>query len=399
MAISEESSPAAHHFMTLARFLMCVHPTKGATSIAIHLGLFLPYRLGWNFDGERYVWIGAEWQDGRTTHERPAGIPDSEIHRAPPEPDFFTGQAPRLLIRALTALERQLAEKEGRTQIHQIYHQVLEAARVEPNLKEAWDPQIAESMLKSLHEGLSMPQLSILSMISPTKYVMDPYLELAIPGGVARRVLASYLVYLVDSFPPPVAFEGHRVERLMSLFMHLRNGVGVLLAKRAECNLPSFYLLTYLAVLLGDTALIVGRTLINQVPLSSEQRTNVIRNQRMLDEEVTHLLYPTFLYPALYCNRSVLEVALQTARPARPATDFVYPQLAGTNATRDDPENVFRILLEKTAPLPACDVLPLLYGEGTLLMDEQNLIELMKFVLTLSIGRELTGNSAHDPQT
>ena len=378
---------------------MCVHPTKGATSIAIHLGLFLPYRLGWNFDGERYVWIGAEWQDGRTTHERPAGIPDSEIHRAPPEPDFFTGQAPRLLIRALTALERQLAEKEGRTQIHQIYHQVLEAARVEPNLKEAWDPQIAESMLKSLHEGLSMPELSILSMISPTKYVMDPYLELAIPGGVARRVLASYLVYLVDSFPPPVAFEGHRVERLMSLFMHLRNGVGVLLAKRAECNLPSFYLLTYLAVLLGDTALIVGRTLINQVPLSSEQRTNVIRNQRMLDEEVTHLLYPTFLYPALYCNRSVLEGALK--RLAQP--DPLQISSILNSRARMPPETILRTCSEsssrKSAPLPACDVLPLLYGEGTLLMDEQNLIELMKFVLTLSIGRELTGNSAHDPQT
>jgi hypothetical protein len=254
--------------MALARFLMCVHPTVGATSVAIHLGLFLNYRPGWNLlsDGERYVWIGAEGQDGRTTHERPAGIPDSEIYREPPEPDFFTGEASRLFIRALTALKRQLAEKEGKSQIDQIYHQVLEAARVKPNLKEAWDPEIAESMLKSLREGLSMPQLSIFSMISPIKYVIGPYLELAIPGGVARRVLASYLVYLVDSFPPPVAFERRRVERLMSLFMHLRDGIGVLLAKRAECNLNSFYVLTYLAVLLGDTAMIVGRTLIDQVP-------------------------------------------------------------------------------------------------------------------------------------
>jgi len=57
---------------------------------------------------------------------------------------------------------------------------------------------------------------------------------------------------------------------------------------------------------------------------------------------------------------------------------------------------VFRILLEKTALLPACDVLPLLYGDGSLLVDEQNLTELMKFILILSIGRELTGNSAQD---
>jgi hypothetical protein len=370
---------------------MSVHPVVGAAGIAISHGHFRPYRPGWNLSsdssGERYVWIDVEGHAGRTTNERPAGIPDSEIHRKEPEPDFFTSEASSLFDHALTALDDQLLEEESRTKIHQIHHQVREVARVSLNGNDAWDPRIVQCMQKSFREGLNMPRLSVVDMISPAKHVIGAYLDLAIPGIAARRMLASYLVNLVDNFPPPDPLEGRRVERLVALFLHLRNGVGILLRERAKYSLHSFYLMTYLAVLLGDAAMIVGRMLIDTVLLSEEQRTSVLRNQRMLDEEVTHSLIPTFLYPALFCNRPTLEVMLQTGGKTHVAQDFVYPQLDGTNATGDDPENVFRILLEKTASLPAYDVLPLLYGKGTLLLDEQNLQELMKFLIALSIGR------------
>jgi len=375
---------------------MCVHPVVGAAGIAISRGHFLPYRPGWNLLSDssknRYVWIDAAGRAGRMTSERPAGIPDSEIHREQPEPDFFTSEASSLFVRALTALENQLPEEEARTRIHQIYHQVLEVARVSPNRNDAWDTHIAQSMQKSLVDGLNMPQPSVDNMISPADHVIGAYLDLAIPGIVARRVLASYLVHLVDSFPPRDAVKGRRVERLVSLFLHLRNSVGVLLVERAKHNLHSFYVMTYLAVLLGDAAMIVGRMLIDTVLLSNEQRTAILRNQRMLDEEVAHLLVPTFLYPALLCNRSPLEVTLQiTSKTHIP--DFVYPQLDGTSVTSDDPENVFRRLLQKTKSLPAYDISKFLYGKDTLLLDQQNRQELMQYLLAMSFGRGLSGDS------
>jgi hypothetical protein len=399
--IREDYSTAAQRFFALSRLFMCHHPVIGAAHVARSLGDYLPYRPGWNLRsdmrGERYVWIGAKEEDGRTTSERPEGVPDSEIYRTPPEPPFFGSDAHGFFNRAVSALAVQLAGDERQTEVFRIHHDVLRAARVDLSQLDEWSSQIARSMKERIHEALAGPPFFVSGLVDPAKELVGQYLAFSVPGNVARAVLKSYFVFLIDMFlspsvmlgPPihrnPAAFEARRVNRLVSLFLHLRERAAALLIERKAYNLPSFYEMTYLSILLGDVGLMLGRMLLDQVRVTGELRTRILRNQKMLDEELTYSAVPTFLYPALFCE-FVVPGELRITRKTPLPEPFVYPQLDGTDATPGDPVHVFRMLLEKTAELPTYNVIGSL-DENNRLLDEQNVRELTESLLFLALGQ------------
>lgn len=401
MDIRENYSTAAHRFFALSRLFMCNHPVIGAAHVARGLGDYLPYRPGWNSHpnmlGERYVWIDAEGKGGRITNERPEGVPDSEIYRTPPEPPFFGSDAHGFYNRAVSALAVQLGGDKRQTEVFRIHHDVLGAARVDLNNLDAWSSEIAQSMNEDVREALAGSQFPISSLIDPAKELIGEYLAFSVPGHVARAVLASYLVFLIDLFPSPsvmlesaihrtpTAFEARRVDRLVSLFLHLRERAATLLIERKAYNLPSFYEMTYLAVLFGDVGLMIGRMLLDQVRVRDKLLTLILRNQRMLDEELAHSAVSTFLYPALFCE-FVVPGELRIIRKSPLPQPFVYPQLDGTDATPEDPVHVFLMLLEKTAELPAYDVIGSL-DEKNRLLDEKNVLELTESLLFLALGQ------------
>lgn len=399
--VREDYSPAAHRFFALSRLFMSHHPTTGAAHIAINLGDYLPYRLGWNVTsdefGDKYVWIGTQEAEGRTTRERPNGVADSEIYRKPPKPPFSGSHALGFFNRAVSALTLELGEDQRRSEIFRIHHNVLQSARFDQSQLDEWSSEIAHSMNESLREALSGPQYALSGLVNPAKNVIAEYLSFSVPGAVVREVLASYLVHLIDLFPSPsvmlrppternsTSFEASRVDRIISLFLHLRERTASLLIERKDFNLPSFYEMTYLSILLGDVGLMLGRMLIDRVRVAGEIREKILRNQMVLDEELSHAGVATFLFPALFSEFLIpgeVKIIRKTPRP----TSFVYPQLDGTDATPDDPRHVFNVLLEKTSGMPAFDVIGSLEQKNQLL-DEQNRRELTQNLLWLTFGK------------
>lgn len=381
---------------------MSHHPVIGGAAIAHSLGDYQPYRPGWNIKsddyGEKYVWIDPKGGEGRTTRERPKGIPDAEIYRSLPEPPFVGSDAHGYFNRAVSGLAVELGEDAAQTDIFRIHHDVLRAAGVELGRLDEWTVQIIRVINESVEKSLCSPQPSLAGLLDPAKKLVGDYLEFSMPGNVARSALASYLVFLIDLFPSPsvmmrsplergtTAFEARRAERLVSLFKHLRERAASLLFERKAYDLPSFYEMTYLAVLLGDVGLMIGRRLLDQVGVSGKLREQISRHQKMLDEELAHLAEPTFLYPALFCEFFVPGESRSIQKSPHPQP-FVYPQLDGANVTPRDTRKVFSLLGEKTAGLPRYDVLASL-DEKNRLMDEENLQELKQGLLFRTFGRQ-----------
>lgn len=402
MEINEDYSAAAHSFFALARVLMCHHPVIGAAIIARRFGEFVPYRSGWNVQpgmrGDRYVWIDPDGkeQDGRTTSDRPEGVPDSEIYRRPPEPPYKGSRAESSFNRAVSALAVQLAEDKRQSEIFRIHHDVQQAAQVDLGSLDDWFAQIVRSMNGRLRDALGQPPFSLSTLTDPATDLIRSYLGFSVPGNVARDVLASYLVFLIDLFPSPsvnleppdlrtrAAFEARRIDRMVSLFFHLREKTAGLLTERAGYSLGSFYEMTYLASLFGDISLMIGRTLLDRVRVAGDLRKQIKRTQKVLDEEVTYSTVPTFLYPALFCE-FVVPGELKILRKTPFPEPFTYPQLLGTDSEPDEPMNVFRMLHEKTAGLPGFDAIAWLEKSDTLL-DKENIDELTESLLFLTLG-------------
>lgn len=401
LEVREDYSAAAHRFFALARLFMSHHPIFGGAVIARCLGDYQPYRPGWNIksdaDGEKYVWVNPNGGEGHTTKERPEGISDAEIYRTPLEPPFMESDAHGFFNRAVSGLAMELGDDGAQTDIFRIHHDVLSAAGVELSRLDEWTSQIMRSIDDRVRASLGGPQRSIAGLLNPAKELVVAYLTFSVPGDVARAVLASYMVLLVDLFPSPsvmlepplqrstAAFDARRVERLVSLFEHLRERAAALLIERKAYDLPSFYEMTYLASLLGDVGLMIGRMLLDRIHVSGELRELIAKNQQMLDEELAHLSEPTFLYPALFCE-FVVPGELRIIRKAPYPQPFVYPQLDGADVTPRDPANIFRLLRERTAGLPRYDVSASLDQENRL-MDEDNLRELKQGLLFLAFGQ------------
>ena len=401
MEVNEDYSAAAHNFFALARVLMCNHPVVGAATVARSFGDYLPYRPGWNVQpgmrGESYVWIDPEGtQGGRTTTDRPNGVPDSDIYRKSPEPPYAGSAAQRSFNRAVSALGFELAGDERQTEVFRIHHDVQQAAQVDIDHLDDWSSEIARPMKEHVKQALARLPLSLSSLLEPPVDLIKSYLTFRVPGNVARDVLASYLVFLIDLFPSPSVmveppnirtpelFEARRRERLVSLFFHLREKTAELLNERTRYSLGSFYEMTYLAVLLGDISLMIGRMLLDRVRLTGDLQKRILRNQKSLDEEVCHSAVPTFLYPALFCDFDIPgELSIQRKAPFYET--FVYPQLDDT-ARREEPMNVFRLLKEKTGDLPGFDVIASL-EKSFRLLDQMNSNELTESLLILTLGK------------
>jgi hypothetical protein len=394
LEIREEHSAAAHHFFALAKHLMCVHPSVGAESIAIYRGEHLPYRPGWNISAAesgqtRYVFINPGGNMGQTTRIRPQGVPDSEIHVKQREPDFLQSSAfPSFTHARDVLIGDQHVGAMDKTEIQRIYNSIVEVSRTSPYETDEPAEEIAHGMRAELREGLKKASLGLVTFIEPIQHVIEKYLNYTIPGVLARKAVAGYYAVLVDQFPPRDFQNNRRLGRVLSLYTHLRDKTGDLTGERVRYSLHSYYEMTYLATLIGDVAMIVGRSLIDGAPLTQEQRQKVMRIQRNLDEQAAHELAPTFLYPALYCDRGPSESGQRTTSLVVPK--FVYPQLDDLSLTEDnDPESVLQAVIEKTAPLTNdFDILSAL-GNKKILIDEENTAELGKFAFTYMLGRGL----------
>ena len=105
----------------------------------------------------------------------------------------------------------------------------------------------------------------------------------------------------------PAAFEARRAERLVLLFEHLRERAAALLIERIAYDLPSFYEMMSLAVLLGDVGLMLGRMLLDRVRVLGKLRELIANKQKMLDEELAHIGIPLFSTPRCSVNSSSQE--------------------------------------------------------------------------------------------
>ena len=393
METREELSTAAHQFFALARQLMCVHPSVGAASIAIYRGEYLPYRRGWNVSVDNgqaaYVFIDPEGKMGQTTKTRPQGVPDSEIHVKQREPDFLQSSAFPSLTHARDVLmgDRHVGAGD-KTEIQRIYNSIVKISRTSPDKADEPAEEIAQGMRAKLREGLKNPTLGLITFLEPIQHVIEKYLDFTIPGILARKAVAGYYAVLVDQFPSRDFQSNPRLGRMLSLYSHLRDKAADLTSDRLRYSLHSYYEMTYLAMLIGDVAMIIGRSLIDSAPLIPEQREKIMRIQRMLDEQNAHELAPTFLYPALFVGDEGSKLGIGKA--ALYAPKFVYPQLDDMDLTGDeDPEKVLQAVAEKTSLLTEdFDAPGVLLNQKTLI-DPENRKALQEFAITFMLGRGL----------
>lgn len=364
MPVREEDSPAAHKFLAMARHLMSIHPKIGAAQIGVARGEYAPFQPGWNisatFGRDCYVWIDAAGNKGLTQDDRPAGVADAEIHRRPPEPEFRDSSAAGTFIRAVTAATDPLPDGNDKERLFAIYHQVLHSGKLSFEACDSWADETTQYLEENLQERLKLPPLSVEDMHAPIAEVVEAYLGFSIPGMVASRAISGYFAILLDRYPSRSVDRGSRIERVGTLYLHLREWVGRIMAERAVYSLHSYYEVTQFAIMLADITLMIGRSLLEMPAaisnLPEAERTRIFRNQRKLEETKAHELLPTFQYAALFCNPSISDFILRQTRGVVAPGGYVYPQLERMDIPASDPEAVFDALRKKTTGLPDFDL-------------------------------------------
>lgn len=357
---------------------------------AIYHDDYMPYRPGWNVSSvmgrEKYIWIDPERDSARITNERPKGVPDSELYYRPEEPPFFGSYAHGSFNRSVAALSVQFSGDERLLELFRIHHDVLQAARIDRSQLNVWSSEIVSSMLQDVRKALSSPPFLVSDFTNPAMKLLEDYLTFSVPGSVTQSALAQYFIFLIDSFRSPYERSAEcfnlfyderndrRQKRILALFLHLRELAATLLIERKKFSLSSFYEMTFLACLIGDVGLKLGRILLDHFGITSELRIQILRNHKMLEEELCYSASPTFVYPALF-SEFVVPGELRFIGKCPSPQPFVYPQLDGIDADPNDPMSVLQMIHELTAELPTYNVLRSLEVKNRLL-DKQNVREL-----------------------
>jgi hypothetical protein len=307
-------------------------------------------------------------------------IPDTSLHRKPPEPPFEGSEAHALLNRSIAALAMECSAIAEHTDIFRIHHDVIAFGQFDETQCIEASSELYALMQRRLFEETHSRELGSPDVLGPVRGLVKNYLVFSVPGDIARTAFARYLVSLlglIDSVESG-AKRCEFADRAQAVYLNLRQLAGTLLATRARYGLTSFYEMTFLAMLISDVTMILGRMLLDDPGVPAQMRALVAPHQRALDEEQAHELLPTLLYPALFRDFAVKGALRLTRRRAHP-TPFVYPQLSADVDFRD-PDRVFDLLTEKTCGLPPFDIEDFL-ETGLAIFDEATHHQVVKAVL------------------
>jgi hypothetical protein len=387
--MDEACSRPLHRLLSFFRLLMQFHPRLGAQQYATHVFGFTDLKPGWNAVHAapgaqrrvKYIRIGPE--AGLSSWEKP-DVPESEIHHVDETqiPEFAQSPARRAMIELaeeVTSLNLPVFDAE---QIRATLAHIDVASRQPlrgPNpLVDARITHELSRLKKLIGENAALPKL-----IEPLCDVMRDCLSFRLTGTHAANVLSVLLAHYLR-LPSPLD-RSPLADRIMANVEHLIELVVALKNDRQRWNLSSFYTATSLALLLGDTALLMCDQLADRAQLSAEQRRFGERRGLYIDELMAHELSPCLMHPIDFAPCTLAE-ALHAQRFGIADAGGTY---AGAEVEVAGPVDFTRDWSKLTAyseHAEAMDVvLSITDANHPLSMPERE--RLFMFLLTMELGR------------
>ena len=280
---------------------MVFHPRVGARNYEQHLFGHTDLKPGWNAVisppgaavAVRYIWIGPG--DGLNTECKP-DVPDAEIHRVreselPP----FEGSLAR---RHMQFLAEMLAPRGipgyGAAELQETLAAIDGAAQQPLRGPAASVDARIERDLGQIKQAIHSDP-SVAGVIAPLLNVIRDALAFRLTITHASNVLSVLLAHALR-LPSPLDHTP-LVERISVSAGHLVDRALALKEVRKGLKLTAFHDATYLALLLGNTALLFCRQASGQQPSGSEQRRMSDRRGLYIDEVMAHDLAPSLMHP------------------------------------------------------------------------------------------------------
>jgi hypothetical protein len=292
-----------YRFFSFLRLLMHVHPRVGAEMYAQYLGLRTSLVSGWNAvelaaGGEvavRFIHIGK--QGGRITEEPPRE-PKGQIHTIREEdmPPFIGSPAWRQFMQ----LAEMVASRRPQG-IPPAYVQeridLLNAVADTP--LRGGDAQVDHFLSRSFEKiktEVNGPEGSLLSFSDPVDRAIVGCLSFRLTSRQAYNIIAVLLTYYAIRYPSPLD-QIHPIQIVQKQIEHLISFVSRIKKERHAYDLGAYSQLTYLGLLLANTALLMANQLARRSP-TPKIATWFERRGLFVEELAAHWLAPCLLHPA-----------------------------------------------------------------------------------------------------
>lgn len=316
--IDEGTDPTFHRWQSFARLLMYDHPRIGAERYAIDLGNTV-YREGWNVihpshgsdKGLRFTLVSAD--GGLHTRDKP-DVPDDELNHV------YEDDTPQLVETRAWSSMVELGEVLSRRNHPELLDDTILA--IQRNIQVAsqaplrGDAKMIENMITDavshIQGVLARGSVSGGELVAPALLAVRSYMKFERDGNHAANVLSWILGYLSIKFPSPLS-SSTDADRTLSCADHLRDLTFTLLSERNSKKLGSFCDMTYLALLYGNTGLILYDKLLDSSTIRPEHKEAIEWRRIALDEEMAHEASPSLVNPSWYCPIGVAELITASA--------------------------------------------------------------------------------------
>ena len=397
--MDEAAAPALHRWRSFCRLLMQFHPRVGAWMYETHLGGQRDLAPGWNAVHSppgaavplRYIWIGAE--EGRNTATKP-DVPEAEIHHVHETdiPAFEDGLAWRQLQRLAPTLTGAGLPGYRAAEITSYLARLAAAANAPlrgptPSV----DARIGEELGRIKHGIVSGAGPD--ALLAPLRDVIDDALGAKLSVTHASNVLAVLLAHLLG-LPSPLDRTPFPA-RVLACVDHLIERVVALREGRQAMKLTPYFDATVLALLYGNTALLLCRQ--GEQMLSECDKTRRLLERRGLyvDEVMAHDLAPCLMHPVDWAPCSPAEYQ-HAARFGIVDAGGIYRGAGVQGNGPVEVEAVWDRIVAYSAAAADCDIRATIRAENTPLPAAAG-ERLATFLVTMQLGRGLGPPEATRP--
>jgi len=303
--LDETTDPPLHRWRSFARLLMCFHPRVGAELYAVALGNSV-YREGWNViypsegsdRGRRYVRVAGG--NGLHTYDKPDDVADDQMN------PVYEDHAPQLNQSRAWSKMTELGElvvkrKQLPAVMVQTTQRNIDASSQRPlrNDRAKLESAAADAM-RHFQAVLAQRKVPVANVFAPTIRQVLAYMNFECDGSHAANVLSWLLTALSTKFPSSLDTSTDS-DRVLFSADHLRDLTFDLMDQRGDKSLTSYCEMTYLALLYGNTSILLYDRLLASDTVGPEDREILEWRRFAVDEKLAHEAAPSLVNPMWYC--------------------------------------------------------------------------------------------------
>jgi hypothetical protein len=308
--IDETTSPPLHRWRSFARLFMFFHPRVGAELYAVALG-DSAYREGWNVihpskgsnRGLRYMRVSRG--GGLHTYDKP-DVPDEQMNHVyednAPQLNQTRAWSKMLELGELLVKRNQIPAKMVQTTQRNIDVTSQSPLR---NDRAKIESAAADAM-RHFQAVLAQRRASVADVFAQTIHQVLAYMNFECDGTQAANTLSWILAALSTKFPSPLDSSTDS-DRVLFSADHLRDLTFDLLGERGNKSLTSYCEMTYLALLYGNTSILLYDRLLASNTVGPEDRETLEWQRFAVDEKLAHEAAPSLVNPMWYCPAGLAE--------------------------------------------------------------------------------------------